>query len=228
MTRSAYSLLKNLNSYMKNYLSEYIGTTFLLMIVVGSGIMGQSLSDNNSLTLLANTIATGAGLIVLIWMFGNISGAHFNPAVSIVMFLNKKLEGRECFIYSIVQILGAISGTLMANYMFGLDLLQLSLNTRSGLNLYISEMIATFGLLLVILRVRTVKLELVAPAVGLYITSAYWFTSSTSFANPAVTIGRIFTDTFTGIDPNNVLFFAGAQLIGAYIALCVNNFLERN
>ena len=228
MTRSAYSLLKNSNKYMKNYLSEYIGTTFLLMIVVGSGIMGQSLSDNNSLTLLANTIATGAGLIVLIWMFGNISGAHFNPAVSIVMFLNKELEGRECFIYSIVQILGAISGTLMANYMFGLDLLQLSLNTRSGLNLYISEMIATFGLLLVILRVRTVKLELVAPAVGLYITSAYWFTSSTSFANPAVTIGRIFTDTFTGIDPNHVLFFLGAQLIGAYIALCVNNFLERN
>ena len=228
MTRSAYSLLKNSNKYMKNYLSEYIGTTFLLMIVVGSGIMGQSLSDNNSLTLLANTIATGAGLIVLIWMFGNISGAHFNPAVSIVMFLNKELEGRECFIYSIVQILGAISGTLMANYMFGLDLLQLSLNTRSGLNLYISEMIATFGLLLVILRVRTVKLELVAPAVGLYITSAYWFTSSTSFANPAVTIGRIFTDTFTGIDPNHVLFFLGAQLIGAYIALCVNNFLESN
>ena len=228
MTRSAYSLLKNSNKYMKNYLSEYIGTTFLLMIVVGSGIMGQSLSDNNSLTLLANTIATGAGLIVLIWMFGNISGAHFNPAVSIVMFLNKELEGRECFIYSIVQISGAISGTLMANYMFGLDLLQLSLNTRSGLNLYISEMIATFGLLLVILRVRTVKLELVAPAVGLYITSAYWFTSSTSFANPAVTIGRIFTDTFTGIDPNHVLFFLGAQLIGAYIALCVNNFLERN
>ena len=228
MTRSAYSLLKNSNKYMKNYLSEYIGTTFLLMIVVGSGIMGQSLSDNNSLTLLANTIATGAGLIVLIWMFGNISGAHFNPAVSIIMFLNKELEGRECFIYSIVQILGAISGTLMANYMFGLDLLQLSLNTRSGLNLYISEMIATFGLLLVILRVRTVKLELVAPAVGLYITSAYWFTSSTSFANPAVTIGRIFTDTFTGIDPNHVLFFLGAQLIGAYIALCVNNFLERN
>ena len=213
---------------MKNYLSEYIGTTFLLMIVVGSGIMGQSLSDNNSLTLLANTIATGAGLIVLIWMFGNISGAHFNPAVSIVMFLNKELEGRECFIYSIVQILGGISGTLIANYMFGLDLLQLSLSTRSGLNLYISEMIATFGLLLVILRVRTVKLELVAPAVGLYITSAYWFTSSTSFANPAVTIGRIFTDTFTGIDPNNVIFFLGAQLIGAYIALCVNNFLERN
>ena len=226
--RSVYSLLKNSNKYMKNYLSEYIGTTFLLMIVVGSGIMGQSLSDNNSLTLLANTIATGAGLIVLIWMFGNISGAHFNPAVSIVMFLNRELKGRDCFTYSIVQISGAISGTLLANYMFGLDLIQFSINTRSGLNLYISEMIATFGLLLVILRVRTVKLELVAPAVGLYITSAYWFTSSTSFANPAVTIGRMFTDTFTGIDPSNVIFFIASQLIGAFIALYVNNLLERN
>ena len=228
MTHSAYFLQKNTNELVKNYLSEYIGTTFLLMIVVGSGVMGQSLSDNASLTLLANTIATGAGLIVLIWMFGNISGAHFNPAVSIVMFFNRELKGRDCFIYSIVQVSGAISGTLLANYMFGLDLIQFSINTRSGLNLYISEMIATFGLLLVILRVRTVKLELVAPAVGLYITSAYWFTSSTSFANPAVTIGRMFTDTFTGIDPSNVIFFITSQLIGAYIALCVNNLLERN
>ena len=226
--RSVYSLPKNSNEIMKNYLSEYIGTTFLLMIVVGSGIMGQSLSDNNSLTLLANTIATGAGLIVLIWMFGNISGAHFNPAVSIVMFLNRELKGRDCFTYCIVQISGAISGTLLANYMFGLDLIQFSINTRSGLNLYISEMIATFGLLLVILRVKTFKLELVAPAVVLYITSAYWFPSSTSFANPAVTIGRMFTDTFTGIDPSNVIFFIASQLIGAYIALCVNNLLERN
>ena len=228
MTHGAYFLQKNTNELVKNYLSEYIGTTFLLMIVVGSGVMGQSLSDNDSLTLLANTIATGAGLIVLIWMFGNISGAHFNPAVSIVMFFNRELKGRDCFIYSIVQVSGAISGTLLANYMFGLDLIQFSINTRSGLNLYISEMIATFGLLLVILRVRTVKLELVAPAVGLYITSAYWFTSSTSFANPAVTIGRMFTDTFTGIDPSNVIFFITSQLIGAYIALCVNNLLERN
>ena len=228
MTHSAYFLQKNTNELVKNYLSEYIGTTFLLMIVVGSGVMGQSLSDNDSLTLLANTIATGAGLIVLIWMFGNISGGHFNPAVSIVMFFNRELKGRDCFIYSIVQVSGAISGTLLANYMFGLDLIQFSINTRSGLNLYISEMIATFGLLLVILRVRTVKLELVAPAVGLYITSAYWFTSSTSFANPAVTIGRMFTDTFTGIDPSNVIFFITSQLIGAYIALCVNNLLERN
>jgi glycerol uptake facilitator-like aquaporin len=212
---------------MKTYLSEYIGTTFLLMIVVGSGIMGQSLSDNASLTLLANTISTGAGLIFLIWMFGNISGAHFNPAVSIVMFANGELNPTTFIFYSLFQILGAISGTLIANYMFGLDLFQLSANSRSGINLYISEVIATFGLLLVILRVRTFRSELVAPAVGLYITSAYWFTSSTSFANPAVTIGRMFTDTFTGIEPSNVIFFITAQFFGAFLAFRINKLLEK-
>ncbi len=212
---------------MKAYLSEYLGTTFLLMIVVGSGIMGQSLSDNDSITLLANTIATGAGLIVLIWMFGKISGAHFNPAVSVVMFANGELSSRNFILYGLLQVSGAISGTFLANYMFGLDALQVSVNSRSGLNLYISEVVATFGLLLVILRVRTVRSELVAPAVGLYITSAYWFTSSTSFANPAVTIGRMFTDTFTGIDPGNVLFFITAQFIGAFLAFGINKILDK-
>jgi glycerol uptake facilitator-like aquaporin len=212
---------------MKAYLSEYLGTTFLLMIVVGSGIMGQSLSDNDSITLLANTIATGAGLIVLIWMFGKISGAHFNPAVSVVMFANGELSSRNFILYGLLQVSGAISGTLLANYMFGLDTFQVSVNSRSGLNLYISEVVATFGLLLVILRVRTVRSELVAPAVGLYITSAYWFTSSTSFANPAVTIGRMFTDTFTGIDAGNALFFITAQFIGAFLAFGINKILDK-
>ena len=212
---------------MKAYLSEYLGTTFLLMIVVGSGIMGQSLSDNDSITLLANTIATGAGLIVLIWTFGKISGAHFNPAVSVVMFANSELSSRNFILYGLLQVSGAISGTLLANYMFGLDAFQVSANSRSGLNLYISEVVATFGLLLVILRVRTVRSELVAPAVGLYITSAYWFTSSTSFANPAVTIGRMFTDTFTGIDPGNALFFITAQFIGAFLAFGINKILDK-
>ena len=212
---------------MKAYLSEYLGTTFLLMIVVGSGIMGQSLSDNDSITLLANTIATGAGLIVLIWTFGKISGAHFNPAVSVVMFANSELSSRNFILYGLLQVSGAISGTLLANYMFGLDAFQVSVNSRSGLNLYISEVVATFGLLLVILRVRTVRSELVAPAVGLYITSAYWFTSSTSFANPAVTIGRMFTDTFTGIDPGNVLFFITAQFLGAFLAFRINKILDK-
>ena len=212
---------------MKAYLSEYLGTTFLLMIVVGSGIMGQSLSDNDSITLLANTIATGAGLIVLIWMFGKISGAHFNPAVSVVMFANSELSSRNFILYGLLQVSGAISGTLLANYMFGLDAFQVSANSRSGLNLYISEVVATFGLLLVVFRVRTVRSELVAPAVGLYITSAYWFTSSTSFANPAVTIGRMFTDTFTGIDPGNALFFITAQFIGAFLAFGINKILDK-
>ena len=206
---------------MKAYLSEYLGTTFLLMIVVGSGIMGQSLSDNDSITLLANTIATGSGLIVLIWMFGKISGAHFNPAVSVVMFANGELSSRNFILYGLLQVSGAISGTLLANYMFGLDALQVSVNSRSGLNLYISEVVATFGLLLVILRVRTVRSELVAPAVGLYITSAYWFTSSTSFANPAGTIGRMFSNSFAGINPENVLYFCIAQIFGSILAFLV-------
>ena len=215
-----------LKEQMKIYLSEYIGTAFLLMIVVGSGIMGQSLTDNNALVLLANTIATGAGLTVLIWMFGNVSGAHFNPAVSMIMYANNELKAKELCGYCLFQISGAITGTLLANYMFGLDLLQFSANSRTGINLYFSEMIASFGLLLVILRVRTLKFELIAPAVGLYITAAYWFTSSTSFANPAVTIGRMLTDTFTGIQPENVLLFIISQLIGAFLAYLVNKLIE--
>jgi len=215
-----------LKEQMKIYLSEYIGTAFLLMIVVGSGIMGQSLTDNNALVLLANTIATGAGLTVLIWMFGNVSGAHFNPAVSMIMYANNELKAKELGGYCLFQVSGAITGTLLANYMFGLDLLQFSTNSRTGINLYFSEMIATFGLLLVILRVRTLKFELIAPAVGLYITAAYWFTSSTSFANPAVTIGRMFTDTFTGIQPENDFLFIISQLIGAFLAYLVNKLIE--
>ena len=215
-----------LKEQMKIYLSEYIGTAFLLMIVVGSGIMGQSLTDNNAMVLLANTIATGAGLTVLIWVFGNVSGAHFNPAVSMIMYANNELKAKELGGYCLFQVSGAITGTLLANYMFGLDLLQFSTNSRTGINLYFSEMIATFGLLLVILRVRTLKFELIAPAVGLYITAAYWFTSSTSFANPAVTIGRMLTDTFTGIQPENVLLFIISQLIGAFLAYLVNKLIE--
>ena len=215
-----------LKEQMKIYLSEYIGTAFLLMIVVGSGIMGQSITDNNALVLLANTIATGAGLTVLIWMFGNVSGAHFNPAVSMIMYANNELKAKELGGYCLFQVSGAITGTLLANYMFGLDLLQFSTNSRTGINLYFSEMIATFGLLLVILRVRTLKFELIAPAVGLYITAAYWFTSSTSFANPAVTIGRMLTDTFTGIQPENVLLFIISQLIGTFLAYLVNKLIE--
>ena len=211
---------------MKNYLSEFIGTSFLLMIVVGSGIMGQNLSNDNSIILLANTVATGSGLIILIWMMGPISGAHFNPAVSMIFYFKKQLSGKDFVCYSSSQILGALCGTLLANFMFGLEIYELSQNSRGGINIYISETIATFGLVLVILRVSAYSSKLVAPAVGLYITSAYWFTSSTSFANPAVTIGRMFSDTFTGIDPANVIFFILFQLIGAYLAFKINNILS--
>ena len=143
-----------------------------------------------------------------------------------IMYANNELKIKELGGYCLFQVSGAITGTLLANYMFGLDLLQFSTNSRTGINLYFSEMIATFGLLLVILRVRTLKFELIAPAVGLYITAAYWFTSSTSFANPAVTIGRMLTDTFTGIQPENVLLFIISQLIGAFLAYLVNKLIE--
>ena len=188
------------------------------MIVVGSGIMGQNLSNDNSIILLANTVATGSGLIVLIWMMGSISGAHFNPAVSMIFYFKKQLSGKDFVGYSSSQILGALCGTLLANFMFGLEIYELSQNSRGGINIYISETIATFGLVLVILRVSAFRSELVAPAVGLYITSAYWFTSSTSFANPAVTIARIFTDSFSGIHPSSVIYFLFGQTIGGVVA----------
>ena len=198
------------------------------MIVVGSGIMGQNLSDNEAITLLANTISTGAGLTALIWMLSKISGAHFNPAVSLVFYLNKQINLKILFGYSFSQVTGAVLGTLLANYIFGLEIFQFSHNNRDGLNIFLAESIATFGLILVILRVSDLNSLVVAPAVGLYITSAYWFTSSTSFANPAVTIGRMFSDTFTGIDPLNVIYFIGFQVLGALLAFQVNKVFKAN
>ncbi len=198
------------------------------MIVVGSGIMGQNLSDNEAITLLANTISTGAGLTALIWMLSKISGAHFNPAVSLVFYLNKQINLKILFGYTFSQVTGAVLGTLLANYIFGLEIFQFSHNNRDGLNIFLAESIATFGLILVILRVSDLNSLVVAPAVGLYITSAYWFTSSTSFANPAVTIGRMFSDTFTGIDPLNVIYFIGFQVLGALLAFQVNKVFKAN
>ena len=213
---------------MKIYLAEFIGTCFLLMIVVGSGIMGQNLTNNEAITLLGNTISTGAGLTALIWMLSKISGAHFNPAVSLVFYLNKQINIKIFFGYTLCQIFGAVLGTLLANYIFGLEIFQFSQNIREGFNIFLSEAIATFGLILVILRVSDLNSLMVAPAVGLYITSAYWFTSSTSFANPAVTIGRMFSDTFTGIDPLNVIYFIGFQVLGALLAFQVNKVFKAN
>ena len=193
--------------------------------MIGSGIMGQNLSSDNLSILLANTLATGVGLTTLIWVFIAISGAHFNPAVTFVMFLRREMPLLEALAYIAGQFLGAILGVLMVHAMFDLALLQISSNFRGGVNLYLSESIATFGLLMTILSVRRFSLIALAPAVGLYISAGYWFTASTSFANPAVTVARGFTDTFTGIDPGFMLSFIVAQLIGALFAMLLMRFL---
>ena len=194
-------------------ISETIGTLFLLLIVVGSGIMGENLTENKAVVLLANSIATAFGLIVLIWTFGPYSGAHFNPAVSILMMLLGKLTKQDMLFYVLCQLIGGVLGVIFANMIFDLDIISISDNKRLTSGIFVSEIIATFGLLITILLVSKQKIEMVAPAVGLYIGAAYWFTSSTSFSNPAVTIARTLSNTFTGIIPSDVIPFIFAQLI---------------
>ena len=198
-------------------ISETIGTLFLLLIVVGSGIMGENLTENKAVVLLANSIATAFGLIVLIWTFGPYSGAHFNPAVSILMMLLGKLTKQDMLFYVLCQLIGGVLGVIFANMIFDLDIISISDNKRLTSGIFISEVIATFGLLITILLVGKQKTEMVAPVVGLYIGAAYWFTSSTSFSNPAVTIARTLSNTFTGIIPSDVIPFIFAQLIGTLI-----------
>ena len=198
-------------------ISETIGTLFLLLIVVGSGIMGENLTENKGVVLLANSIATAFGLIVLIWTFGPYSGAHFNPAVSIIMMLLGKLTKQDMLFYVLCQLIGGVLGVIFANMIFDLDIISISENKRLTSGIFISEIIATVGLLITILLVGKQKTEMVAPAVGLYIGAAYWFTSSTSFSNPAVTIARTLSNTFTGIIPSDVIPFIFAQLIGTLI-----------
>ena len=198
-------------------ISETIGTLFLLLIVVGSGIMGENLTENKAVVLLANSIATAFGLIVLIWSFGPYSGAHFNPAVSILMMFLGKLTKQDMLFYVLCQLIGGVLGVIFANMIFDLDIVSISDNRRLTSGIFISEIIATFGLLITILLVGKQKTEMVAPAVGLYIGAAYWFTSSTSFSNPAVTIARTLSNTFTGIIPSDVIPFIFAQLIGTLI-----------
>lgn len=203
-------------------IAEGLGTLGLVCTVVGSGIMAETLSaGNDGIALLGNTIATGAMLVVLITLFGPVSGAHFNPVVTMVMALKKQLPKSEAAIYIIVQILGGIAGTWLAHLMFNVPVLQLSDNARSGLPQYGSEIVATFGLLLTILIASRHRPDSIAMLVGLYITSAYWFTSSTSFANPAVTIARSLTDSFAGIAYSDVPFFIIAQIIGALLAMFI-------
>ena len=213
---------------IRKLLAEFVGTCFLVMIVIGSGIMAQNLSLDQLSVLLANTIATGAGLTALIWIFISVSGAHFNPAVSLIMLLKKELTLKQFSYFVSFQVAGGFFGAILANIMFGLEPLQISANERSGLNIYLSELIATFGLIITILGVRKLSTLAVAPAVGLYISAGYWFTSSTSFANPAVTFARGFSDTFTGINPEFILPFIVFQLIGACLAMLFMQFIEND
>lgn len=200
--------------------AEALGTAFLLATVVGSGIMAERLAGGNvAIALLGNTIPTGAILVVLISIFGPVSGAHFNPAVTFAFWLRREIEAREAVFYVFTQIFAAIIGVWAAHLMFEETLLQTSTKARSGGAQWFSEYVATYGLVLVILGGLKYRHQSVPMLVGLYITAAYWFTASTSFANPAVTIARSLSDTFAGISPAHIPMFMAAQLIGAGFAV---------
>ena len=209
------------------YLSEAIGTFFLVAVVVGSGIMAENLSaGNNAVALLGNTIATGAILFVIIKMFGKISGAHFNPIVTMIFYLKKEINLEESIKYILIQIISGLFAIITVHFIFEQSIIQISQNVRGEWPLLISEIIATLGLILTILLIRKNDEDSVAIGVALFITAGYWFTSSTSFANPAVTIARIFTNTFTGISPISTPYFIFGQIIGAVIGLKIFNFLN--
>ncbi|MDF1632009.1 MIP/aquaporin family protein [Mycoplana sp. MJR14] len=203
----------------RQLVSEALGTAILVATVVGSGIMADKLTTDAALALLGNTLATGAMLFVLITVLGPISGAHFNPAVSLVFFLRREMGATRALAYGLAQILGGIAGTLLAHAMFELPLLQVSTTDRTGAAQWLAEATATFGLVFVILAGLRFRSEAVAWLVGLYITAAYWFTASTSFANPAVAAARSLTDTFAGIRPLDLPEFVVAEVLGALLAL---------
>jgi glycerol uptake facilitator-like aquaporin len=206
----------------QTYLAEFIGTAFLLATVIGSGIMGETLANGNTaVALLGNTIPTGAILFVLITILGPISGAHFNPVVTCMFYLRGVITWRDGLAYVAVQIAGGIVGVWAAHAMFDLSIIQTSQKLRAGPAQGFSEVIATFGLLMVILGGVRHRADSVPALVGMYITAAYWFTASTSFANPAVTIARTLSDTFAGINPANAPMFIACQFIGMFIALAV-------
>jgi glycerol uptake facilitator-like aquaporin len=215
-------------SLAQRSVAECLGTAFLLAAVVGSGIMAQKLAGgNNALALLCNTLPTGAILTVLILTFGPISGAHFNPAVSMAFALRRELSWLDAITYIVVQIVGAVIGVWIAHLMFELPVWQVSLNVRTGTGQWLAEFVATFGFLLTILGCVARTPAAVPYAVGLYITSAYWFTASTSFANPAVTVARSLSDTFAGIAPTGVAAFIAAQLVGMLVAVALGGWLWR-
>lgn len=216
-------------SLARRLVAEFLGTAFLVAAVVGSGIMGERLSGGNvALALLTNTIATGAALVAIIFTFGPISGAHLNPAVTLADAIEKGLSWPHSLQYMVVQISGGITGTITAHLMFGLPPVFLSQHARSGPAQLFSECVATFGLVSVIWGCSRSRMNIVPFAVGAYITAAYWFTASTSFANPAVTIARSLSDTFAGIRPADVLPFVLAQLTGALASTFLFRWLVPN
>jgi len=217
------------STLLRRTVSEFLGTGFLVAAVVGSGIMGERLAAGNvAIALLANTIATGAVLVALILAFGPISGAHFNPAVTFVDAIERGVSWKDAACYVPAQCLGGIGGAIAAHVMFQLPAISVSHHPRAGSAQVFSEFVATFGLLSVIWGCSRLRSEMVAFAVGAYITSAYWFTASTSFANPAVTIARSLSDTFAGIRPNDVPWFIVAQLLGAVAATILFHWLVPN
>jgi glycerol uptake facilitator-like aquaporin len=206
--------------------AEFIGTAFLLMAVVGSGIMAERLADGNvALALLCNAIATGAMLVVLIAMLGPVSGAHFNPAVTLAFWLRRELHPHGAMLYVIAQIAGGVLGVWLVHMMFDMPVLQTGIIERAGAGQWLAEAVAAFGLVFTVLTTIRARPEAVAMAVGLYIASAYWFTASTSFANPAVTIARSLTNSFSGIRPLDAPMFILMQLIGAILAWAVCRWL---
>jgi len=209
--------------------AEFFGTALLVCVVVGSGIMGTNLSNDNAVSLLVNTFSTIFALALLILLLGPVSGAHFNPAVTLVQFLSKSISVATSLAYLVAQVAGAIVGALVANAMFDLAAFQVSSNLRVTSGTLIGEVIATAGLVALIQILISRKQDsLIAISVAAWIGSAYFFTSSTSFANPAVTVGRIFSDTFAGISPASVLPFIGAQLVGALIGFVAARTLTQN
>jgi glycerol uptake facilitator-like aquaporin len=207
--------------------AEALGTALLVATVVGSGIMAEGLTRDVALALLGNTLPTGAILVVLITILGPISGAHFNPAVTLVFALKRELTPRQALLYTVAQIAGGIAGTMMAHAMFALPLLDASLKVRTGGAQWLAEAVAAFGLVSTILAGIRFERASVPWLVGLYITAAYWFTASTSFANPAVAIARSLTNTFSGIRPTDLPGFIAAELCGALVALMLMSWLLR-
>lgn len=217
--RDVYSLTRRLAA-------EALGTGLLLSIVIGSGVMGERLAGGNTaLALLGNTLATGAGLFVLITIFGPVSGAHFNPVVTVAAASRRTLSWSLAAGYVAAQLCGAVAGVWLAHAMFGLPVLEISTKVRSGAGQVLSELVATFGLMATILGTARLRPQATAMAVGLYITAAYWFTASTSFANPAVTLARSLSDTFAGIAPDSAPLFIAAQFAGGALAMAVFGWL---